>query len=292
LKAVEAEELFDLFLYRPLGWPLVLALIPTPITPNQVTLVTFLVTVAAGVLYWQASTTFIMLGGVAYFVSRVLDCVDGQLARARGGGSKLGKLYDGLSDYVGHVAVFIGLGFAFGRGDLSHEVSLFGWFSLPVWIWAFIAGFSLIYQCILADKYKNEYLTRKFPDRKPPEEELRELEMERDEASGIEKLLLRIFTAYLRLQNWPSDGEGEEPSEDETARKLYCKSNRWPLFAWNLLGPSMHANLIVIFSLMGRVDLYIPTVFLIMNLATVPLHLMQWLVNRSVRGKIAAMQSS
>lgn len=289
LKAVEAEEVFDLVLYRPLAFPLVLALVPTPVTPNQVTLLSFLVTLAAALLYGMAAPRALLAAGIVYFVSRVLDCVDGQLARAGKGGSKLGKLYDGLADYFGHAAVFVGLGFALGHGALGRGLALPAapGLVLPAWLWALLAGLSLVYLSILADKYKNEYLTRRFGDRKTPEEELREMREELGRARGLERLLLRVFTAYLALQS--RMGRGSRGGEESpAARELYCRRNRAPLFAWNLVGPSMQASLLVLFSVIDRLDLFVLSVVLFLNLATVPLHLWQAAVNRSVRRDAAS----
>ncbi len=258
----------------------------TRVTPNQVTLAAFLVTLAAGLLYGLSTPCAITAGGIVYFVSRILDCVDGQLARAKSQFSKLGKLYDGLSDYFGHAAVMVGLGFAIGRGDLSRQVPLLPGLEISAWLAAVLAGFSLIYQCFLADKYKNEYLSRKFPNRKPPAEELREFEEERSKSGGMERFLLGIFIGYLKLQNRPA---GEVVVvEDSKARETYCRANRITLFAWNMLGPSMHANLIVLFSLLDRAELYVPATVIIMNIATLPLHVFQKVVNMYARPAIGA----
>lgn len=272
-------------LYRPLAFPLVLLLARTPVTPNQVTLAAFLVTVLTGALYFKATTECIVAAGLVYLASRILDCVDGQLARAKSQFSKLGKLYDGLSDYFGHIAVMIGMGFAFGSGDLSEQIPLLSGFMLPAWLAAVLSGFSLVYQCILADKYKNEYLSRKFPNRKPPSEELKEFEIEKSKSSGIEKLLLTVFIGYLKIQNRPDDRN--QVQESAKAREIYCLGNRKTLFAWNLLGPSMHANLIILFSVIDRIELYAPAAIIAMNLATLPLHLWQWHTNKSLRKEIA-----
>ncbi len=290
LKALEAEEVFDLFFYRPLAHPIVIALARTPVTPNQVTLVAFLLTAVTGICFLSAGSAAILAGGLIYLVSRVLDCVDGQLARAKGTGSKLGKLYDGLADYFGHAAVMTGFAFAIGKGDLSAPIALLPQVQIPAWIATLLASASLIYQCILADKYKNEYLSRKFPNRKPPSEELREFEEERGKARGMERLLLGVFIGYLKLQNKPStQAESVTPPAE---RELYCRMNKVTLFAWNLLGPSMHANLIIVLSILNRLDLYVPAAVVFMNAASLPMHAWQWFVNRSLAARIAAKEQA
>jgi hypothetical protein len=289
LKAVEAEEVFDLILYRPLAFPLVVLLTPTPVTPNQVTLVAFGIAVGAGCLYGIATPTAVALAGVVYFVSRVFDCVDGQLARAQKSGSKLGKFYDGLSDYFGHAAIFVGLAFAYGGGEFSRPLPLplFGVVTLPAFAWAGLTGLSLVYVSVLADKYKNEYLSRKVPGRATPEEELGDLRVELEQSSGLTRVLLSVFTSYLALQARLGKGGGEG---NEHTREIYCRHNKATLFAWNLLGPSMQASFLVALSILGRVDLFIPFIIIFFNLATIPFHLWQWLVNRRVRALVAVQK--
>jgi phosphatidylglycerophosphate synthase len=94
---------------RPMSRPLTRLLLRTPLTPSHVTLLGTAMGLlgAAGlatVSYWGR------LGGVLLLVaSLVLDCVDGDLARARLGQSPAGARLDMIGDYLVNVAVFVGL---------------------------------------------------------------------------------------------------------------------------------------------------------------------------------------
>src|SRR5271169_1636711 len=109
LKMPEAEEVFDLLLYRPVAFLFVKAAYCSPITPNQVT---FLSMVAGLVAAWFFST-----GSAALFyaVANILDCSDGQLARLQNSGTLMGRVVDGVADYISSVAIFLSLGIGFAR---------------------------------------------------------------------------------------------------------------------------------------------------------------------------------
>ena len=97
--------LFD----RPLSRPLTRLLLQAPLTPSHVTLLSvalglFGATGLATVSYWGR------LGGILLLIaSLALDCVDGDLARARLVHSAMGARLDLIGDYLVNLAVFAGL---------------------------------------------------------------------------------------------------------------------------------------------------------------------------------------
>lgn len=94
---------------RRLSRPVTRFLLRTPVTPSQVTLLS----VAAGLVGAAGLATLspgLRVGGVLLLVlSTVLDCVDGELARARFQQSAAGARLDVVGDYLVHLAVFAGL---------------------------------------------------------------------------------------------------------------------------------------------------------------------------------------
>jgi len=103
---------------RPLSRPLTRLFLRTTLSPFHVTLLSVAIGLlgAAGlatVSYWGR------LAGVLLLVaSVVLDCVDGDLARARLSQSAEGARLDVVGDYVVHLAVFLGLATGLWRGGL------------------------------------------------------------------------------------------------------------------------------------------------------------------------------
>ncbi len=83
------------------------------ITPNLITLFSFIVSLASAALICLGSsaeslpTSFHVTAAVLIHVSHVLDCMDGQMARYRGTLSRSGSFFDKATD---HLQVFIWFG--------------------------------------------------------------------------------------------------------------------------------------------------------------------------------------
>lgn len=111
------------FVYRPLSLPLTWLLLPTAITPTQVT-------VAAGVIAMSGLTVLasgsLLLGTIAINAARTLDATDGNLARARATTSKLGAWIDTLVGSSIHAFFFAALGFGMLRAPQATGTGLFG----------------------------------------------------------------------------------------------------------------------------------------------------------------------
>jgi phosphatidylglycerophosphate synthase len=104
---------------RRLSRPLTRLLVRTRATPSQITVASLLVGLA-GALALATTSYAGRLGGVLLLiVSTVLDCVDGEVARARLEQSPSGAGLDLVGDYVVHLATFAGLGIGLARQGLS-----------------------------------------------------------------------------------------------------------------------------------------------------------------------------
>ena len=97
------------YIQDPIAKQIVRFLKNTPITPNQVTYFSVLVGFASGYTFSFASRESLILGGILLEATLVLDCVDGQLARAKGMASEWGRLIDGIAGYIAYLAVIWGL---------------------------------------------------------------------------------------------------------------------------------------------------------------------------------------
>jgi len=102
-------------------------IVDTAITPNQMSVVTFVLglagawSVARGGYWWS------LLGAFLFQWNSILDGVDGELARVRFQHSKLGQWVDTVADDVSNVIFYAGL--AYGAAPLphGHELFLCGW---------------------------------------------------------------------------------------------------------------------------------------------------------------------
>lgn len=86
-------------------------LLRTPITPNQVTLISFLCALFAGYLFLKGDYHSLVLGGVFAFFRQILDQVDGEIARVKKLSSSLGKWFDGITGFLSTEIILLGLTF-------------------------------------------------------------------------------------------------------------------------------------------------------------------------------------
>lgn len=101
-----ADGLVDKVFNRPCGRPLSKALVHTPITPNMVSVVSIVTGVIAALFFAAGDPRSVIIGAVLFQLSAIIDCVDGDIARAVFKESPLGKWLDLAGDQVVHVSVF------------------------------------------------------------------------------------------------------------------------------------------------------------------------------------------
>jgi phosphatidylglycerophosphate synthase len=111
-----ADGFVDRFLNRPVGRPLSKLLVRTPVSPNQVSIVSILIGVASA---WFFARGNFIAGALVFQLCAVVDCVDGDLARALFKQSRLGKWLDLGGDQVVHFSVFASIGIGVARLDPS-----------------------------------------------------------------------------------------------------------------------------------------------------------------------------
>jgi phosphatidylglycerophosphate synthase len=80
----------------------------TSITPNQITLLSFFITVMASFCLANTTWAFQIAGGVGILVGYIVDCLDGDLARLKGLKSPLGAMLDPMLDRFGEFTIAIG----------------------------------------------------------------------------------------------------------------------------------------------------------------------------------------
>lgn len=112
-------------------------LVDTPLTPNQMSLFTFTLGIAAAVSASRGGYLSILIGAFLLQWNSILDGVDGELARVRFQHSKLGQWLDTVSDDASNMLFYAGL--ALG----SREIPVVG----P---WLALCGFVAVGASLLA----------------------------------------------------------------------------------------------------------------------------------------------
>lgn len=108
---------------RRLCRPTVRWLANTPVTPNMVTLAGMPIVALAGYWYAQGYWAAYVAGAVLYFLSVLLDEVDGMLARTRFQDSAFGCWLETVTDYASYLFLWVGMGIGLSRQYRS-----------PVWL--------------------------------------------------------------------------------------------------------------------------------------------------------------
>lgn len=251
LKGPELEEPLDVFVYRPLAFILVKAIAATPITPNQVTLASLVPGLASAWFFWQGTPAGYLAGALLLFLTNVLDCVDGMLARVRGAGCVTGYILDGLVDYAIQVSMFAALIHGIAAGSADPRLT---------WMVGIPAGLSFAWWCARLDRLRGEWQEHVDGRRRDPHVELAHLQEQavawrRSGGHRSERFLVMVFAIYVRL--WYSGPIDHPPPKRDEALAEWKRRNRPVLRLAVLLGPSTHLSLIIAAALAGRPAWYL-----------------------------------
>jgi phosphatidylglycerophosphate synthase len=229
-KPVEVEELIDLHVHRPIAQQVVYLLAKTPITPNQVTVLAGLLgTISGIVLGCSANDPILRLYAAALlFVSVILDCADGQLARYKNISSTTGAILDGVADYFVGFSVFMGMMYASAIIEGTNWMWAIGW----------AAGLSTLAQSAIFDQVKLRYIQNANIAFQEREEDLDRVAYDRMRArqQGDYKtlLLLWIYDKYTRAQRAVVVERSNQDPE------TFRRENRFKMRLWAFVGPGTH----------------------------------------------------
>ncbi len=248
LKLPEAEELFDLIFYRPVGYIFVRLIYRTRVTPNQVTALSTLSGLAAAYMFGQGTTGGNVAAGILYCVANVLDCADGQLARLQKSGTLLGRVVDGIGDYVASTAIFLCIGIGLAASGM------------PDWLLVIAAGLSSALHAMLFDHYQGAFIVAVSDSKRSPTEEqkLYSDEIARlvtGNRSWLKILMLRLYLRYLKIQQTQL-GETYVRVDPDAYRASHLESVRF----WSYLGPTTNRTVLILSALTGHLHLYLWTI--------------------------------
>jgi len=144
-------------LIRHFSYPVTRLLVQTPLTPNQITALSLMFGLAAGVACLPGDYLSTLIGSILFLICYVLDNCDGEIARLKNMRSRFGMRFDTFVDWLVHAVFFVCLGWGMTAGTRQP-----GWFWLGV---ATSAGGCINYGIEL---YKNR--TEPHSTELPPEE--------------------------------------------------------------------------------------------------------------------------
>jgi phosphatidylglycerophosphate synthase len=118
-------------LNRPISTRISYLLIDTKVTPNQTTMVAFLIGLVGVVLIFMGGYVNTLVGTVLLQVNSIVDGIDGELARVRHQNSDFGAYLDSVCDEILNSGTMIGVGY-----NLSH----LKYGGHPLYLWAGIVA--------------------------------------------------------------------------------------------------------------------------------------------------------
>ena len=243
LKSTEAEEFIDLVFFRPVAYFFVRAIYRLPITPNLISIFSLFAGLTAAYFFAFGEPTAWIWAAEWYALANLLDCADGQLARLQKSGTPLGRLIDGVVDYVSSIAIFLAIGIGLSTSDLG------------AWFLVILVGASSALHAVFFDRYQNAFIAAMRGSFEPVRDEFIAFTNEvntlrRNRRDGLKVLLLTFYLKYLQIQQRFGDVPFSNPS-------LYCSSNRWMIRLWSYLGPSTNRTLLILCALFNRLDFYL-----------------------------------
>lgn len=253
----EIEDPTNLYFVHLLSNRLVPLCARLGVPPNVVSLTGMACGLLAGLAYYRVGDTrFTIVGFVLMIGWHVMDGVDGQLARLTGSQSQLGKILDGICDYVTFTAVYVGLALAASR-------QLGGW----VWGVVVLAGLCHAVQSAIYETQRQDYNLFCRGDVAEQQPHLRQGAADRVGATPTRRLAARLDRAYQRLQRLALVPDGPsravlaasvDPRDRSAAavRLLYRETFAPAVRRWSVMSANMHTLAIFLFALADRPVLY------------------------------------
>ena len=248
----EIIEPVNRYFHNPIAASIVKILKDTWITPNQVTYVSIFVGLVSAYIFSFGTLQALFFAGILLEVVLILDCVDGQLARAKECSSDWGRLLDGIAGYVVYLAVLTGIMVGCDKGRMT-------------WV---VFGLITILRGIAYDYCKLTIITMIQKGYDGSAKEILDTYLK---ISENDSTLLKVYFYYLQLQRlifcgcFTSLGKfverGQETYKDgllsSSERKDYQKQTSSLMIAWSWNGVDLPLFLLVLMSLFGVMERYL-----------------------------------
>ena len=248
----EIIEPVNRYLHNPIAETIVQVIKNTWVTPNQVTYISIFVGLVSAYIFSIGTVQAFFFAGILLEVVLILDCVDGQLARAKECSSDWGRLLDGIAGYIIYLAVLTGVVVGFNQEYVTLA----------------IFGLVTIFRGIAYDYCKLTMITM---IEKGYDGSIKEISDTHSKISQNNSTLWKVYFYYLQLQRFIFCGRfirldkfsdyGKENSKDyllsSTERKDYQKKIGPLMVAWSWNGVDLPLFFLVLMSLFGAMESYL-----------------------------------
>lgn len=160
-KSMDTEEFLDIHFNRPIGYVWALFFQRFGVHPNVVTILSIILGVAAGVMFYYPDMPHTLIGIFLLMWANHYDSCDGQLARMTGKKTRWGRMLDGFAGDLWFITIYVAICLRLTNQPLPFhigEASGQTW-SIYIWLIALFSG-TVCHskQCTLADYYRNIHL--------------------------------------------------------------------------------------------------------------------------------------
>jgi phosphatidylglycerophosphate synthase len=176
---------WDTYATLPFSVPLSEALAKTKITPNQITVISFLIALVSALCFALGTPWMLVAGAFLYQASYILDCCDGYVARKKGLSSDFGFWLDHILDELKLVLLVLAL--VYGQqstGNLSGSMLTT----------SYVMAALYVYTRVFA---KGDLLIKESIERKPPSAATAASEAAPEETATVNGMVLTPLQAKL-----------------------------------------------------------------------------------------------
>jgi phosphatidylglycerophosphate synthase len=276
----EIEEFTNVHIIHPISSCLIPIFISLKITPNMVSSFGMICGLLAGLCYYNyQNPMFALFGFALMFMWHVFDGADGQLARTTQNFSEIGKVIDGVCDYVTFISVYVGISLA-----LSPIVGN------DIWSLSICAGLCHAIQSGAYELQRSEYdywgkgkLSADLPS-------INDLIDQGANKSAIGQIANQLHIAYSRMQYAFSGVDRNfrhsikevlslAPEKEHEIRELYRELYAPAVNNWSILCANYRTFAIFIASISGEPQYYFWFEVVALNIALMFLVQKQKLLN-------------
>ena len=267
-KPRDVEEVIDIYFYRPIGYMIARVSKSLAITPNAVTVISIIIGMIAGHLFYYHDLWTNVIGMLLLILSEAMDSADGQLARMTNRHSRLGRILDGFAGNLIFISIYVHLCLR-----LMTEGS-------SAWIFAVavLSALSHSFQCAMADYYRNAYLYFVYGEQKSELDKSASIAgtFQRITWTGspVKKFLVRIYLNYTYQQEllarnfqrlYATTRERYGVTVPDWLSERYMEGNRPLLKYYNFITTNTRIIALFIALFINRVFLYFAFELIVLN---------------------------
>jgi len=255
IKSPNSDEPINTYLLRPLAGLVVRALYDTRVTPNQVTVVSTIVGLAAALTYLNGTPVGVASAGLLVTAKDVLDSADGQLARAKQQYSRSGRFLDSIGDFIVNVCVFASIGYMLSARNGAWEYALL----------ALLGLLGITFRVSYHVFYQTSYLhfEQKYETNRVTEEV-------REEDRSSDSWTLHLQAVYQAIYGWQDklvlriDKWCRGSTQNEESQRVWY-SDVVGMRLSGFIGMGTELFLLTVCSLLNKLELYLYLNVLLMN---------------------------